>query len=71
MLGKAKCSDVDCLLKLDPAALQAAASGGWGPTVDGVSLTAAPTELIATKNYNNKVPVLIGSNRDEVSLMYK
>ena len=67
LLGKTKCSGLDCLLALDAAAVEAAAAGGWGPTVDGVSLTAAPAELIAAKKYNNKVPVLIGSNRDEMA----
>jgi len=37
----------------------------WGPVVDGVSMTATPQDLVAAGKFNNKVPVLIGSNRDE------
>ena len=36
-----------------------------------VSLTAAPTDLIAQGLYNKKVPVVIGSNRDESALFFK
>jgi hypothetical protein len=35
--------------------------------IDDVSLTAAPVDLVAQKQYNNKVPVIIGSTRDEFS----
>lgn len=35
--------------------------------VDDVSLTAAPVDLVAAKQYNNKVPVIVGSTRDEFS----
>lgn len=43
---------------------------GWKPTVDGVALTAAPTTLIARKQYNNRVPVIVGSNRDEAAFFF-
>ena len=36
-----------------------------------VSLTAAPTDLISQGLYNKKVPVVIGSNRDESALFFK
>jgi hypothetical protein len=36
-----------------------------GPIVDGVSLTATPAELVFNKSYNNLVPLIVGSNRDE------
>ena len=52
---------LDCLLEMDAAAVERASSGGWGPTIDGESLSAAPTDLIAEGKYNNKAPVLIGS----------
>ena len=68
LLGSAQCSDLDCLLAADATAIESAGgagTGGWGPVVDGVSLKAAPIELIHAKQYNNKVPVIIGSNRDE------
>merc|ERR1712183_240392 len=39
----------------------------WGPVLDGVSLSAQPGELIAAGKYSNKVPVLMGSDRDEFS----
>ena len=65
-----KCSGLDCLLAMDATTVEKASSGGWGPTVDDVSLSAAPTDLIAAGRYNNKVPVLIGSNRDEMACVH-
>jgi len=78
LLGSAQCSDLDCLLAADATAIESAGGrgtapavsggrNGWGPVVDGVSLKAAPVELIHAKQYNNKVPVIIGSNRGESS----
>ena len=67
LLGAANCSDLDCLLSMDAAAVEKASQGGWGPTIDGVNLVAAPTDLIAQGKYNSKAPVLIGSNRDEMA----
>mmetsp|Transcript_41812 Transcript_41812/g.75301 ORF Transcript_41812/g.75301 Transcript_41812/m.75301 type:complete len:658 (-) Transcript_41812:118-2091(-) len=37
------------------------------PTVDGVSLPDSPSKLFETKQYNNNVPVIIGSTLDEYS----
>merc|ERR1712187_360507 len=39
-------------------------AGHWLPAIDGVTLTDDPYNLIAAKNYN-KVPVIVGGNRDE------
>jgi len=79
------CPDLPCLLETDATALldggaaALAASScpssffsctDWLPVIDGVSLTDVPAALIAAKNYNNKVPVIIGSNRDEVALFF-
>jgi len=41
----------------------------WGPVVDGASMTGTPQQLIAAGKFNNRVPVLIGSNRDEFSVL--
>ena len=50
---------------MDAGALfRLSAAQSFGPVVDGICLTAAPTELIAAGQFN-KVPVVIGSNRDE------
>eukprot|EP00927_Polykrikos_kofoidii_P086255 TRINITY_DN9609_c0_g1_i1.p1 TRINITY_DN9609_c0_g1~~TRINITY_DN9609_c0_g1_i1.p1 ORF type:complete len:587 (-),score=55.49 TRINITY_DN9609_c0_g1_i1:27-1787(-) len=40
----------------------------WGPVIDSVSLLAYPQEMIARGWYNSKVPVVLGSNRDEDAL---
>merc|ERR1712070_337555 len=39
----------------------------WGPIVDGVSMNGTPQELVPAGKFNNKVPVIVGSNRDEFS----
>jgi len=73
---------VGCLLKknsseLEDAVKKGGAPGGpfsklayvhWGPIVDGISMTGTPQELVAAGKFNNKVPVLMGTNRDEWSL---
>lgn len=41
----------------------------WGPVVDGVLMTGTPQELIAAGKFNTKVPVLMGSNRDEFAVL--
>ena len=63
-----------CLRKLDAGALRdvGVSQGkvlddrGWGPVVDGVALPKAPLDRIEAGGYNAKVPVLSGTNRDEV-----
>ena len=73
-LASAGCSDLNCLLATDEKIIRtkvlgAAAGltdGRWGgPVVDGVSLTDTPLGLIYKKRYNNRVPVIVGSNSDE------
>ena len=73
-LASAGCSDLNCLLATDGKTIRtkvlgAAAGltdGRWGgPVVDGVSLTDTPLGLIYAKRYNNRVPVIVGSNSDE------
>ena len=39
----------------------------WLPVIDGVSMSAAPTALIEAGKYHSEVPVLMGSNRDEMA----
>ena len=65
VLKAASCTHLACLRGLDAGALfRLSAAQSFGPVVDGICLTAAPTELIAAGQFN-KVPVVIGSNRDE------
>jgi len=40
----------------------------WGPVVDMVSNMGTPQQLIAAGRFNKKVPVVMGSNRDEFSV---
>lgn len=63
---KTRCVDVHCLRELSTADLLAALPGSthWGPVVDGHALKATPLDLISSGTYN-KVPVMLGSNRDE------
>ena len=67
VLAKTECADLPCLRAKPAADIEAAASAMpfVGPIVDGVSLSKSPAALITDKTYNSKVPVLIGSNRDE------
>ena len=83
VLGAAGCAGVACLVVLDAAKLLSAGHtatgpvppdtlrGGlhtpWGPVVDGVALTMAPTDAIAAGHYNSAARVLLGSNRDEMA----
>lgn len=41
--------------------------GSWSPIVDGTVITAQPADSLASGNFN-RVPLLIGSNRDEGTL---
>ena len=55
-----------CLVEKDAATvLRVGGAAGPGPVVDGINLKDTPAALIAAKDYNNKVPVIVGSNRDE------
>ena len=69
------CTDFACLeeqkaeelLKLSAAVEERdEISFSWAPVVDGEWLKAPPTDLIEAKNYNIDVPIIIGSNRDEI-----
>ncbi|WP_228539504.1 carboxylesterase/lipase family protein [Nocardia sp. XZ_19_385] len=69
---RAGCPDLataaDCLRTKSATELLAAAGGGhddYRPVIDGDLLPLAPREAFATGRFN-KVPVLLGSNRDEV-----
>lgn len=79
ILSKASCITLDCLVKMSASDLLAltkvalpmgsrnAKVTPWGPVVDGISLSATPEQLIAAKKYNDRVPIMIGSNRDEMA----
>ncbi len=62
------CKDLDCLLAVDAKKLIEAFHGGIGPVVDGIWLKEAPWDSIANGRYHKEVPVMLGGNRDEVSL---
>jgi carboxylesterase type B len=68
------CLSLYCMIKKTPkellevtATMAMAGFSTWGPVVDGVSLTDTPENLITNHDYNNKVPIIIGSNRDEMA----
>jgi para-nitrobenzyl esterase len=76
IIKKAGCGDdLNCFLNKSSTKVEVAKNAAastsklanlhWGPIVDGVSMTGTPQELIAAGKFNNKVPVLIGTNRDE------
>ena len=71
-MKKAGCTNLACLQALSTEQLLAATFVGehWGPVVDGKALPAAPIDLISQGKYNNKVPIVIGSNRDEMVGFY-
>merc|ERR1712194_522011 len=69
------CEDIDCLLKVEAKSLldlyeyanAAPAYWGWSPVIDGVSVTEFFLNLFEAKLFNNQVPILIGTNREEVA----
>jgi para-nitrobenzyl esterase len=71
-LAHARCDgSVACLLALDADALLAAGTAaspdptsGFGPTVDGVSLTGTPLGLIEAGRYDKSVPVVRNEKLD-------
>lgn len=67
LLAETKCAALGCLLRLSAHELAAVLPrlSDWGPTIDGVDLTASPQQLIARGEYNSAAPILIGANRDE------
>jgi carboxylesterase type B len=73
VLQKSGCAaeGLPCILKLSASTLinlqRVDAESKWGPVVDGVLLSDSPLNLIRKGQYNNRVPVLLGSNRDEAA----
>jgi len=66
LLKASGCADIDCVVGLNATDLvKFQELKHWGPVVDGISLLANPLDLVASQRYNNKVPVIVGSNRDE------
>jgi len=70
------CDNLDCLLHAHAEDLLKAqqtistnSPALWGPVVDGYDVTVYPTHLIA-KGQHNKVPIIVGSNRDEAAYMF-
>jgi len=72
VLALTACGGLACLLQRGAYNLSAAAAsvGTWGPVVDGVSLAALPLELLERGEFNGRVPVMLGSNRDEAALWF-
>jgi len=71
VLNHTGCDDVDCLENVSAQGLMDTVlklpETIWAPSIDQVSLRGLPQELISSGTYNNKVAVLLGSNRDEAS----
>lgn len=72
LLNVTQCKDLGCLLAVDPDNLIRNASaaglsvgGSWAPVVDNVSLPMPPADLVDHRLFNNKVPIMMGSTRDE------
>ena len=42
-------------------------AGVWGPVVDGITVTETPAALVERGSWNSRVPIIIGSNRDEAA----
>jgi carboxylesterase type B len=74
VLDRLKCQAIDCLLSKSSndlllAVEELASNGGlgWGPVVDGISLTTTPEKIFLKGRENKNVSVIIGSNRDEMA----
>lgn len=70
LLKATGCQTLDCLLQLDTKHLLQARwkLGFWGPTIDFVSVLGDPLKRIEAGQYS-RVPVLLGSNRDEFAVV--
>jgi para-nitrobenzyl esterase len=73
VLSQGKCPSLECLREKTAVELltifgQLEFKGirNWGPIVDGISLTATPEQLLK-RNRVAQVPVILGSNRDEMA----
>lgn len=62
------CKNLDCVVALPAAILNILEVFSFGPVVDGVSQTDSPWNL-TLQGKHNKVPVMIGSNRDEAAVI--
>eukprot|EP01062_Namystynia_karyoxenos_P069972 TRINITY_DN65364_c0_g1_i1.p1 TRINITY_DN65364_c0_g1~~TRINITY_DN65364_c0_g1_i1.p1 ORF type:complete len:578 (+),score=163.05 TRINITY_DN65364_c0_g1_i1:63-1736(+) len=73
LLSSTGCADVACLAALDALTLfskiPAAPRPLWGPVIDGARLTADPFDLIARGRYDNSIPVVIGTAREEAAFL--
>lgn len=75
VLNSTSCDSLACLLHVSARRLVDAASAWafvkpwcpWGPVIDGVSLDSFPLKLLES-GAHNRVPILMGSNRDEGSV---
>jgi para-nitrobenzyl esterase len=47
--------------------IPSATSEGWAPTIDGTTIRQSVGEALASGRYNH-VPLMIGSNKDEMRL---
>jgi para-nitrobenzyl esterase len=69
------CEDIDCLLEVGAKELldlyeyanAAPSYWGWLPVIDGVSVTEFFLNLFESKLFNNNVPIIIGTNREEAA----
>jgi para-nitrobenzyl esterase len=65
--SKLACADIDCLHTISAETLLAASGSGhdqYRPVTGGPLLPVSPAEAFATGHFN-KVPILLGGNRDE------
>jgi len=66
------CTDLPCMLGASAEKLVGDEKWHWwGPVVDGKSLSDTPFNMIQQGKYNNKVPILLGSTRDEDAVFMK
>jgi len=69
LLNATGCSDIDCLAHASNEDLGAFVQkhSEWFPVIDGASLFDFPQTVVGHGKHNTNVPVLIGTNRDEVA----
>eukprot|EP00666_Eupelagonemidae_sp_cell4sb_P000237 gene237-15024_t len=63
-----KCADASCARAAAAADVEKAGSGS--PVIDGVNLQEAPYKIVEAGKHNTAVPVMLGSNRDELSMVF-
>lgn len=70
VLNGTHCADVACLLSTGARDVAAAMPAvPVGPVIDGVALAADPLAAIAAGEFNAKVPLIIGHNREEAAAL--